>query len=339
MVQSVDLYWEGGQRSVALDGLASWRGSDALRGAQRLVREAPARKLSESDMMVVAGMLQRAGDAGSEQALGWLENSRLPQDAWASQLARTFELGDALGTYLADGGGAGWETGALTLARYLGDEQWMPFLEKCCSRSRTAERAVVALESQPGLQALELLLAQEDNSMVGEDVWLAAWGKALALDGARLVEVAKSFQAGGSRSELEQFADVLLIGGQAGVGAALVEVAAARDISERLRCTLVLKAGRLKESGTAYALESLLGQLNRKDSELAACVVIALSNLHDAELLAALLERNSKASSEVIQQIIALCDTQSRRSERERRYLIARKLKKVLGRRNLSTLE
>ena len=339
MVQSVDLYWEGSQRAIALGGLASWKGPDALRGARRLVQEAPARKLAEADMTVVAGMLQRAGDAGSKQALAWLENARLPQDAWASQVARTFEPGDVLGSYLADGGGAGWETGALTLARYLADEQWMPFLEKCCSRSRTAERAVAALENQPGLQALELLLEQEDNRMVSEDVWLAAWDKALALDGARLVEVAKAFRAGGSRSELEQFADVLLIGEQVGSGAALVEVAAARDISERLRCTLVLKAGRLRESGTAYALESLLGELNRKDSELAACIVIALSNLHDAERLTALLERNSKASSEVIQQIIALCDTQSRRSERERRYLIARKLKKVLGRRNLSSLE
>ncbi|MCP5021356.1 MAG: hypothetical protein GY930_06230, partial [bacterium] len=113
----------------------------------------------------------------------------------------------------------------------------------------------------------------------------------------------------------------------------------ARDLSERLRCSLVLQIGNLNEAGTAYGLKTLFGQLDRRDSELAACIVTALSRMLDAEQVADLLARDTGASEETIRQIIALCDAQLRRSERERRYLIARKLKKVLGRRNLSSLE
>ncbi len=339
MAQAVDLYWEGQFEAIALDGLAECNGAQALQGAKRLMRKAPRRKIPDDSIPVLAGLLQRAGDAGSMHALALLEDRNLSQELWAAEVARSLDLREVLEMYLACGDGSAWENGALALASQHTSAVWVPFLEECCNRSRTANRAVRALQGQPGLAALDLLLAQESNRMVNEDVWLAAWNKAVELDGSRLVGIAESFRGGGSRTELEHFADVLLLGGQQGSGAALVEVASARDLSERLRCSLVLQIGNLNEAGTAYGLETLFSQLDRHDSELAACLVIALSRMLDAEQVADLLARDTRASEEFIQQIIALCDTQSRRSARERRYLIARKLKKVLGRRNLSSLE
>ncbi len=337
--QAIELYWEGDFREVALDGFAGWDERQAMLGAKQLVQEAPMGQVPVESMPVIARVLQRAGDEGSTQALAWLESGSFAKEEWAAEVARSLDLSGVLDEYLSAGAGTSWESSALVLASHHGSEDWIPFLRKCSRRSRTASRAVQALEGQPGLAALELLLAQENNRMVSEDVWLAAWSKALALDGPRLVVLAKSLRAGGSRSELEHFADVLLLGDQAGSGKAMMEIAMASDLPERLRCTLVLKAGRLNEEGTAYGLETLFSGLNRNDAELAACIVVALSNSLDAEIVADLLGRTTKASGEVIRQILALCDKQTRRSERERRYLIARKLKKVLGRRNLSSLE
>lgn len=339
MAQTVDLYWEGDFEAVALQGLADCNGVQALQGAKQLMRKAPRRKMPDDSIPVLAGLLQRAGDMGSKHALDLLEDRNLSQELWAAEVARSLDLGAVLEMYLAGGDGAAWENGALALASQHTSAVWVPFLEECCNRSRTANRAVRALEGQPGLAALELLLVQESNRLVSEDVWLAAWNKALEQDGSRLVGIAQSFRGGGSRNELEHFADVLLLGGQQGSGAALVEVASASDLSERLRCSLVLQVGRLNEEGTAYGLETLFGQLDRHDSELAACLVIALSRMLEAGQIIDLLARDTRASEEFSQEIIALCDTQSRRSERERRYLIARKLKKVLGKRNLSSLE
>ncbi|MCP5084422.1 MAG: zf-HC2 domain-containing protein, partial [Alphaproteobacteria bacterium] len=178
MAQVVDLYWEGQFEVVALDGLAECNGAQALQGAKRLMRKAPRRKIPDDSIPVLAGLLQRAGDAGSMHALALLEDRNLSQELWAAEVARSMDLREVLEMYLACGDGSAWENGALALASQHTSAVWVPFLEECCNRSRTANRAVRALQGQPGLTALELLLTQESNRMVNEDVWLAAWNKA-----------------------------------------------------------------------------------------------------------------------------------------------------------------
>ncbi|MCP5022482.1 MAG: hypothetical protein GY930_12000, partial [bacterium] len=154
MAQTVDLYWEGQFEAVALDGLADCNGVQALQGAKLLMRKAPRRKIPDASIPVLAGLLQRAGDAGSKHALALLEDRNLSQELWAAEVARSFDLREVLEMYLAGGDGTAWENGALVLASQHTSAVWVPFLEECCNRSRTANRAVRALQGQPGLTAL-----------------------------------------------------------------------------------------------------------------------------------------------------------------------------------------
>ncbi|MFT4648683.1 MAG: hypothetical protein ACI9X4_001915 [Glaciecola sp.] len=336
---TVQLYWEGTYESVALTEIERWHDAQALRGAQQILDEAPQRRIPDSHYPVLANALAQSGSAGCQLALDWLQQPCLDQQAWAIEVARSVDLSEVLTEYLANDAGSAWEAGAMALAAHHKSEAWVPFLSKRCIRSRSASQAVQLLATQPGLPAFELLLAQETNRMVKEDVWLDAWSQAVQLDSARLVALAQSYRSRATRSELEHFADVLLIGDQPGTGAALVELALAPDLSDRLRSTLVLRAGRMGEPSAIYGLETLFGGLTRKDASLAACVLIALVQLGEASHASALLELQTPATSQASQAILALCDPQSRRSERERRYLIARKLKSILGKRNLSSLE
>ncbi|MDF1838534.1 MAG: hypothetical protein P1V35_11755 [Planctomycetota bacterium] len=336
--QNVEMYWDGTHRAAALQIMAHWHGADALAGARLLLQAAPDRRVPADHYHTLASVLGRANLEGQELALQWLQSPRLEQDAWAMHIAM-HDLSGAFDGYLASGAGSRWEAGAMALAGHYPSEQWVSFLAERCARSRTADRAVQVLAKQPGLAALELLFEQESNRMVGEEVWLEAWTQANAAGGSRMVALAHQYRLAGTRSEREHLADVLLLGSQLGTGESLVELASARDLPERLRCSMVLHAGRVGDMRAGYGLETLFESMERKDSSLAACVLIALSQLHESDYVLDFLQQQGQVGEADCRTILTLCDPKSRRSERERRYLIARKLKPVLGKRNLSSLE
>lgn len=336
--QTVELYWQGTHRSAASRQLALLSGDEALEAARLLVRESSDRRVATDSYHQIASVLGRAQLRGQEQALEWLQSPRLDRDSWAMHIAM-HDLSEAFEGYLANGSGSRWEAGALALAAHYPNEGWIEFLEESCGRSRTAGQAVRVLGSQPGMAALELLFNQESNRMVDEEVWLDAWVEANAGGASRLGALAYNYRREGTRSEREHLGEVLLLGSHPGSGEALVELASAKDLSERLRCSMVLQAGREGNRRAAYGLENLYTSLERKDSSLAACVIIALSQLGEEADLIRFLQEESPASEATLRAILALCDPKSRRSERERRYLIARKLKPILGKRNLSSLE
>ena len=106
-----------------------------------------------------------------------------------------------------------------------------------------------------------------------------------------------------------------------------------------MRCTLVLQAGELGERSAALGLQDLFLTGKPLDFDLAACVTLALAGLTDADPFGQWLADQIPADAELQSEILALCRPETRRSERERRYLIARKLKQALGRRTLARLE
>ncbi|MCA9000621.1 MAG: zf-HC2 domain-containing protein [Planctomycetes bacterium] len=337
--QIVELYWDGSFPEATRAAMAEWDGSLALTGARALVEGTTLRRLPVEAYGDAVGLLARAGEAGVEQALAWLEDARWDQGAWAERMAGRLDLDGALDAYVDREDGARWEAAALALARYKPDARWLAFLEKRCNRSRLAGQAFEVLALQPGVGTLELLLEGERNRMISEEAWLAAWNSALAFDSERVAGLARNCRARNQRTELEHLAEVLLLGTSPGVGDALVELARAEVLPARLRCTLVLQAGELGDPAAAAGLQELFLGGKPLDFDLAACVTLALAKLTEADPFGQWLAEQIPADAELQSEVLALCRPETRRSERERRYLIARKLKQALGRRTLARLE
>ena len=278
----------------------------------------------DADAVAGIGELMRsAGPAGTRSALDELKRGGIPRELWVAEVVLMEGVRDQGQNWVNQDVGRGDRGAALELMAAMPDRGWVPRLVEWAEDRRIGPRSMEVLANQPGLGALQGLLALKDRATTQGEGWLEAWRRAATSDPARVEQLGRKLWG----EQQGAYGKALLLCETEAVAPGMLALLEKGGLSEGLALQLLEALAGSGAPGYGKPLADLILQWPpMRKAEASACL-LALGRLGGEEMLReVLMERYGMRPGKRLGDIVELALGGGEKEWDESLYLMERRL-------------